>query len=165
MTESSTRSWSASSVSASSGGNSGLRRRRSSLIARSPEGLVERLRRRAQRAGDRVLAVGERHEPGLVWGRRRVDAALQQRAAEAGVRGGVAGGRLREVARSLRGEEWGDEARGGDDADLSLPRRLAQALGEAVGELAQALVRRGVELRERRQARRGRQRVPRQRPR
>ena len=52
---------------------------------RSPQRLLERLGGRFERAVDRRLVVGERDEPGLELGGRRVDAAVEHRPAEAGV--------------------------------------------------------------------------------
>ena len=47
---------------------------------------------------DRLLVVGEREEPGLELGGGRVDAAVEQRPAEAAVGLGVAGAGAGEVA-------------------------------------------------------------------
>ena len=66
----------------------------------------------ATRSGavDRRLVVGERDEPGLELGGRRVDATVEHRAAEAGVGLEVAGRGAGEVGGCLGGEEEGDQA-------------------------------------------------------
>ena len=59
---------------------------------------VEGLCGRRDGAVDRGLVVGERDEPGLELRRRRIDTAVEQRAAEAAVGVEVAGRGAREVA-------------------------------------------------------------------
>ena len=97
------------------------------------DGLVERLGGCFEGTVDRRLVVGEGDEPGLELGWRRVDAAVEQGAAEAGVGLEVAGGGGGEVGDRALAEEEGEQAGGGGDLERPVGGRLPEARGEAVG--------------------------------
>src|SRR5205085_9249516 len=101
-----------------------------------------RLSRGVDRALHMLVVVGERREPGLEWGWWRVDAALEQAAAEGGMAGRVGGPGAGQIAHRLGGEEEREQAGGplDGDRDRGLGRSALEAGGEELGRAAEPLV-------------------------
>ena len=144
-----------SSARSSRPGREGRRRARSRAGGSSPAALAhrgdarERLGRRLAGAVDRRLVVGERDEPGLELRGGRVDAAVEQRAAEARRRRRGRSSTRAAKSRTGSAAKNGVTRPGTEATWIGDARRLGgvpQAGGEVRGEHAEPLVGARVEL-------------------